>query len=296
MPSELTTTSPVKSIGDSSKSHSQQSSTSTSTRSVQTETSTETNVDESLPTDNSKSTEAKKQKDADSSPEPSPAKHFVVRAEINEGASTSRTEKSVPNSTGSTPSKLSGILSIQKSPYKQNFLKSRVVCSKTVPHTSPKKIRFQEPPKHLDEIYDFPTVQPHDCTPPSPAPEDPEIEALRNAFKIRDAVEKESWYGYEVGFYESRSYQRNFSDNFEATYGRRNSDKNSPTYSHASYLPMYGERPRTNYRRSERADNYNNKPSTSKWKMNIPEEVERKIVFEFCRLLEKSKQLFNGLR
>lgn len=30
--------------------------------------------------------------------------------------------------------------------------------------------------------------------------------------------------------------------------------------------------------------------------MNEAEEQERKIVHEFCHLLEKSKQLFNGLR
>lgn len=31
-------------------------------------------------------------------------------------------------------------------------------------------------------------------------------------------------------------------------------------------------------------------------KMDAIEEQDRKIVLEFCHLLEKSKQLFNGLR
>lgn len=31
-------------------------------------------------------------------------------------------------------------------------------------------------------------------------------------------------------------------------------------------------------------------------KMDATEEQDRKIVLEFCHLLEKSKQLFNGLR
>ncbi|KAJ0183623.1 hypothetical protein K1T71_000046 [Dendrolimus kikuchii] len=283
LPSEFTDISSPISTRDCFKSQRSSTTTNTSDRSIQTDSTIDFDKVSKYYYSNSKNDQSQKDEYVQTSPDHIFLRQsrFLVHAEINQFSS--RAERRISSSTDSTSRKSSIISALKTSPLKKDLATSKVISSKS---NRSRQIKFIEPEKYRESQIRSPS-------PPSPAPRDPTLEESRVTFNFKKIIkDKECQSNYN----ETHPFRADSPSPSNDNISRLHFECETPDITHEFQLPTCEEQQQERAVYEETHHNRYYDSHASMRRMNLIEEHERKLIIEFCHLLEKSKQLFNGLR